>query len=366
MGSMNIRDIARLSGVGVSTVSRVLNNHPDVNAKTKQKVLRVMNEHNYMPNNSARNLKRIKSRTIGVVVKGITNPFFSPMLRVIEGELAQRGYAMFLTQADDFADEIHIAAELQMERRLEGIIFLGGIFQYSKERLSILKVPFVFATIQVSSDMEGECYSTISIDDTLEAYRATRYLLERGHRRIGILAGAFEEKSINRLRLEGYLKALGEYGIGYDEHIHKNCNFTYKGGYEAARSLLQETDVTAIFAISDVMAVGAMRAVLEAGKRIPEDIAIMGFDGLDLTEFTYPGITTVCQPSEQMALEAVTTVLDIIEQKGNHRHSVYPCQIIERGSTGWMEEKIDNGYKGEDLDREMGEHHDQGKGAVAP
>ena len=90
MGSMNIRDIARLSGVGVSTVSRVLNNHPDVNAKTKQKVLRVMNEHNYMPNNSARNLKRIKSRTIGVVVKGITNPFFSPMLRVIEGDVYKR------------------------------------------------------------------------------------------------------------------------------------------------------------------------------------------------------------------------------------------------------------------------------------
>ena len=81
--------------------------------------------------------------------------------------------------------------------------------------------------------IRDRCYSTISIDDTLEAYRATRYLLERGHRRIGILAGAFEEKSINRLRLEGYLKALGAYGIGYDEHIHKNCNFTYKGGYEA-------------------------------------------------------------------------------------------------------------------------------------
>ncbi|WP_262397604.1 LacI family DNA-binding transcriptional regulator [Zongyangia hominis] len=330
---MNIRDIAKLCGVGVSTVSRVLNDHPDVNEETKQKVLRVMREHNYVPNNSARNLKRIKSRTIGVVVKGITNPFFSPMIKVIEGELTRRGYAMFLSQADDYEDEIRKAAELQMERRLEGIIFLGGIFHYEKERLSLLEVPFVFATIQVSSDMEGNAYSTISIDDTYEAARATRYLLELGHRRIGVLAGAFEEQSINRLRLEGYLQALGEYGIHYDERLHKNCNFTYKGGYEAAGSLLRETDVTAIFAISDVMAIGAMKAALEMGKKIPEEVAILGFDGLDITAYTHPGISTVRQPSEQMALEAVTTVLDIIEQKSGHRHSVYPCQIIERGST---------------------------------
>lgn len=134
MDTVTIKDIARMCGVGVTTVSRAINNHPDINAETKAMVMQVIRENHYIPNNSARNLKRAASKTIAVLIKGITNPFFSKMLRVFEEETHKQKYSYILQHVDENQDEIEVAIELEKEKRLRGIVFLGGHFSYSEEK----------------------------------------------------------------------------------------------------------------------------------------------------------------------------------------------------------------------------------------
>ena len=152
MEEMTIKDIARLCGVGVSTVSRAINNHPDINPETKSKIMDVIKENGYIPNNSARNLKRTEAKSIAVMVKGMTNPFFSNMIKVMEEEIKKKKYSLVLHHVEFNEDEVDVALELVKEKRLRGIIFLGGYFSHSEEKLSKLNVPFILSTIGGAPD----------------------------------------------------------------------------------------------------------------------------------------------------------------------------------------------------------------------
>ena len=152
MDTITIKDVARLCGVGVSTVSRAINNHPDINEETKQKVLQVIKENHYIPNNSARNLKRSASKTIAVLIKGIDNPFFSGMIKIFEEEIQKKKYSFILHRVDEGEDEVDVAVELVKEKKLKGIIFLGGYFSHSQAKLDQLDVPFVLSTIAITDN----------------------------------------------------------------------------------------------------------------------------------------------------------------------------------------------------------------------
>ena len=335
-----IKDIARLCGVGVSTVSRAINNHPDINPETKEKILRTIEEYGYVPNNSARNLKRSDAKAIAVLVKGMSNLFFANMIEIIEGECKKKHYSMELSYIEADEDEVDMAQRLVKEKRLRGIIFLGGMFAHSEEKLKKLSVPFVFSTAgAIPENISKSLYSNIGVDDRRESRRMVDYLIGLGHRRIAIIVAEAEEgQSIGRLRLEGYYDALRESGIGVNPglvcHVsQKMIPFSMESGYLAAKKLLAGgEEFTALYAVADTLAIGAERALYEAGLSVPDDVSVSGYDGIELANYITPSLTTVRQPIEKMARETARLLFDIISGKRQHQHIVYEAELLERES----------------------------------
>lgn len=336
---ITIKDIAKKCGVGVSTVSRALNNHPDINPETKEMILKIVAESDFVPNNSARNLKRTDSKTIAILVKEIDNPFFATMMRVMEKEIRKKKYSFFIQHMGEQQDEVDAAMELVKEKRLRGIIFLGGDFHGKMERLERIKVPFVVSTAglpEIPSDCIG---SFVTIDDQEESRKAVDYLCKKGHKKIAILASDKKDTNIGCLRLEGYKAALKANKIPVQEKLiryldQKDTDYSMENGYRTMKALLEEkTEFTAVFAISDLMVIGACKALLEAGKRIPEDVAVAGFDGLSYTEFFEPSITTMAQPVEEIAGESVESLFEMIKTKESREGKYLPAELKERKST---------------------------------
>lgn len=188
---MTIKDIAKLADVSVSTVSRVLNDRPDVSEDSRRRVRAVIEAHRYVPNNSARDLVKIRSDAVGLVVRGVQNPFYTDIIHAIEQKLDASGYTMVMRQIPSGDDEIQCGAVMEKEKRLRGIIFLGGRSDYSPEEVSLLGVPYVCCSYTNSYGMlPPESYSSVSIADEQEAYRAVSELYKNGHRRIAVLTAA--------------------------------------------------------------------------------------------------------------------------------------------------------------------------------
>lgn len=339
METITIKDVARLSGVGVSTVSRAINNHPDINEETKAKIMETIREYNYVPNNSARNLKRSQSKTIAVLIKGISNPFFSKMLTVFEEEIQKKKYSFILQQVREQEDEIDVAIELIKEKRLKGIVFLGGFFTHSEEKLKQLNIPFVLSTIGLPEKFDDAGYSTVAVDDVKESYKMVDYLCGIGHRKIAIIAACEDDESIGKLRLEGYEKALKKHHIPLESELICRMkpdieSYSMENGYIVTKELLESgKKFTALYAISDSIAIGACKAIFDAGKRVPEDYSVAGFDGLDIAYYYQPAITTIWQPVEEMARESIHILFDIIRKKAPEQNIIFPAELVVRQST---------------------------------
>ncbi|MDU3350873.1 MAG: LacI family DNA-binding transcriptional regulator, partial [Clostridium sp.] len=217
---MNIRDIARIAGVGVSTVSRVINNHPDVKEQTRERVLEVIRENNYIPNNSARNLKKNNTNNIGVLIKGVFNPFFSEMLDSISKRISKAGYSMILEHHDYLSDdEMNNLISMIKEKRLQGVICLGGNFTDVKnDDFNAIDVPVVLTSINHKYGKEFSNFSSVSIDNEKSAYSATQYLINCGHKNIAIMLGDENDFGIGYLREAGYIKALNENNIEFNKN----------------------------------------------------------------------------------------------------------------------------------------------------
>lgn len=342
MEKLTIKDIAKICGVGVSTVSRAINNEPGINKETKNKILQVIKENNYIPNNSARNLKRSESKNIAVLIKGINNPFFSPMITVFEKEIKKRKYTFILQRVDENQDEIEVAIELEKEKRLKGIVFLGGYFSHSREKLEKLTVPFVLSTVGMSGKIEDMEYSSVAVDDVKESYKIVDYLCKLGHNKIAIISATSDDESIGKLRFEGYRKALYDNNIEFNQNLifylqNGNERYSMQSGYMAAKQFLHEKpDCTAIFAVTDIVALGACRAIMEEGYRIPEDFSVAGYDGLELSRYYTPSLTTIRQPVEEIALETLKVLFDLINRKGSSVHKVFAGELVTGESTKKM------------------------------
>lgn len=337
MEQITIKDIARICGVGVSTVSRALNNHPDINPETRQKIMDVVSEYDFVPNSSARNLKLTESNSIAILVKGMTNPFFTTMIKIMEEEIQRKKYSMEMRHVDSETDEVEVAIELVKEKKLKGIVFLGGYFNHSKEKLARIGVPFVLSTISTVGEYDGS-HSSVSVDDVAESYKMVDYLCKKGHKKIAILTAPTEDISIGKLRTKGYLDALKANGITpNDDWIVRadKCGdvYTMGNGYEMMKKLLKKGfDATAVYAISDTIAIGAIKALTEAGKRVPEDVSVAGFDGIEMGFYCTPAITTIRQPIEEMARETVKKLFDVIRHGAAHERKILDAELIERDS----------------------------------
>lgn len=332
----NIKDIALHCGVAISTVSRVLNNHPDVSEETREKVIRAVNELHYIPNTSARNLVRTSSDTIALLVKGVNNPFFAKLIKAIDREITLRGYTLELHHMDTSVDELRIGAQLTNERKLIGILFLGGRFNYSPQEMALINVPSVFCTYtNTFGTLDAGSFSSVAIDDKQAAMDAVNTLVSLGHRRIAILTDNQDDKSISELRFQGYKDALAAHGIPFDPNLVA-CTGTFSDMhaiYEATSRLIERDHTfTAIFAIADVIAIAAIKALSDHGRRVPDDCSVVAIDGLEISEYMLPTLTTLVQPAEEMGLTCAQTIIERIEHPGKNRQYTFETRLRPGGS----------------------------------
>ncbi len=333
---MTIKDIAKNCGVSVSTVSRVLNGHPDVSAPVRERVLGEMERSGYVPNYSARTLVRASSDAVGVVVRGNGNLFFASVLKAVASEIESHGYTMALHYIDSDADEIKAGAILEREKKLLGLLFLGGRFDYTPSELASIGVPFVCCSYtNCFGTLEDKDFSSVSIDDYRTAYRAVEELIRRGHRRIAAVIPGRHDRSISELRFNGYRDALKAYGLDCPPELIEETDgaFEMADAYAGTCRLLERTrDFTALFTISDTTGMAAMKALEDHGLRIPEDVSVISIDGLSVSEYAIPTLTTMVQPAEEIGREGVRILADMLKDPAGFRHILLETTLREGAS----------------------------------
>ena len=326
---MTIKDIARLSGCGVATVSRVLNQHPDVSEETRRRVLAVVEEYGFQPNNNAKHLKQQAGTGIIILVKGTQNMLFADLVERVQTLLQENDREAVVYYLDEDADEVAYALQLCRERKPIGILFLSGDVEMFGAKFQGISVPCVLLT-NTAGELEFENLSSITTDDGEAAAQVIDFLAERGHRRIGILGGNWVCSQISYRRLKGCEKTFARLGLPFDQERQcEPCRYSMGEAYAATLRLLERCpDLTAIFAVSDVMAMGTIRALRDLGKRVPEDISVVGFDGIAMANYSVPRLATVRQDTQRLAERGVDILLHNIERKNRPVHEVVPFQLI--------------------------------------
>ncbi len=331
-----IKDIAKLCNVSTSTVSRAINGESGINKETKARILEVIKEHNFVPNSSARDLKKIKSNTIALLVPAMKNLLFQEMFDRFGKELNRTEYSFSIHAYNH--NEIDVAIDLIKERKLKGIIFMGGDFNGYEEKKHYLTIPSVRCAGAELPDTSTYPGPSIAIDDEKESYRVTDYLCKKGHKKIAIIASFDSETSVAALRIKGYKRALKENGIEFDPAYVISTDpdiedFTMENGYATTRKLLRSgLDFTALFATSDALAIGAYKAMYDEGKKISEDYSIVGFDGIDLGNYLSPGLTTLTQPARFMVKSAINNMEKLWNGEAVEKRIVFEGMLTERGS----------------------------------
>lgn len=330
---MDIRDIAARSGYGVGTVSRVINDQPNVSDRARKRILAVMAECGYEPNSNARYLKMRSQTPVAAFVMGVGNRLFDDILGPLQASLAAEGEEVVVTYLDDDAREVRAAVDYQHARNPKAMVFLGGEPRYFAEAFHEIEVPSVLVT-NSAADLGFANLSSVTIDNEAAAGRAVAHLWERGHRRIGVLGGSRDENSVSAQRLRGVERALAERGARLDYgRDYEPCPFTEAGGYEAARRLLGRAgDLTAVFALGDAIAFGARRAAADAGLAVPDDLSLVGFDDISFSQFCVPRITTIRQDSALLAERSVRILLTSLHDGSPAAHEVVPFELVERES----------------------------------
>lgn len=332
---MTIKDIARESGYAVGTVSRVLNNHPDVSEKARQRVLAVVEKTGFILNTNAQNLKQTVSRSILVLVKGTHNELFAALVEQLQGLVKHSPYTLIVDFFDEDTDEVLRAVKLCAEKKPQGLLFLGGNADNFRRNFSRITVPAVLVTSS-AKELGFKNLSSVTTDDYAASVRAVQVLLDRGHRQIAIIGGRPSFSDVSGMRFAGGRAAFAQSGLPAENLVeYGQARFCYEEGYRAMRRVLSENpEVTAAYAIADVVAIGAMRAAQDAGKTVGRDISIIGFDGLTLGNFLMPRLTTVRQSVDRLAQEAADTLRAAIEQGAPARHVTVPFAVIEGESVG--------------------------------
>ena len=340
---MTIKDIARLSGCSVTTVSRVLNRHPDVSASTRRRVLAVVEQYGFSPNNNAKHLKQQAGTSIAVLVKGTQNILFADLVERIQALLRGSGRDAAVYYLDEDADEVAYAVQLCRERKPVGILFLGGDLELFQTGFGAITVPCVLLT-NSARELAFDNLSSLTTDDEDAAFQVIDFLLRRGHRSIGVLGGTWACSQISYRRLQGCRRAFDRRGVPFDpERQGEPCRYSLAEAYAATQRLLARSpDLTAIFAMSDVMAIGAIRALRDLGRRVPEDISVVGYDGVSIARYCVPRLTTVRQDTERLAERGVDILLRGIERGGRPVHEVIPFQLVEGESVAQLSREMGN------------------------
>ncbi|MBR3972514.1 MAG: LacI family DNA-binding transcriptional regulator [Oscillospiraceae bacterium] len=312
---MTIKDLSAQTGYSVGTVSRVLNNQPNVSEKARKAILDAAEQSGFQLNANAKQLKQSHSNIILVIVKGTSNGLFSGLVQALQTRMEGSGHPLVVDYIDEDRNEVRRAVQLCVEKKPQGVLFLGGNRENFLKDFPKIDIPCVLVT-DAADGMPFENLSSVSSDDRMAGRMAIEALAGLGHRRIAVIGGDRETSDTSRLRYQGCMDAFGEAGIPFDESLdYESVRFSHQDGYRAARNLLERgRKFTALFAMSDVMAIGAVRALQDAGLRVPEDISVMGFDGLEICDYTIPRLATIHQSIEELADHSIRMLRENIEK----------------------------------------------------
>jgi LacI family transcriptional regulator len=328
---VTIVDVAKRSGVSAATVSHVLNGTRFVSMSVKQRVLEAVEELGYQPNSLARSLRKKETQSLGLVLPDSVNQYFAEIFSGVEKAAYDKGYSVILcnTEGDETREKLYI--NVLRNKQVDGILFVSAgdhaqTFQFLLEN----KIPVAL----VDRDLPDLEIDTVTADNFQGGYLATKHLISLGHKRIACITGPAGIVPSGR-RIAGYRNALEEEDIRFDEQLICAGNFHAESGKLAASHLFESNPPSAIFAFNDLMAVGAIRAAAESKRNIPTDLALVGFDDIELSSFIQPSLTTIRQPKQEMGRLAVEMLISRIADPNTPIKKItLPVSIIKRESCG--------------------------------
>jgi DNA-binding LacI/PurR family transcriptional regulator len=319
---ITIRDVAERAGVSIQTISRVLNNRPDVSPETRQRIQATINELGYQPFTNARGLAAKRTYTLGLVTADFSDFWFSQVVTGAEQEAQEHGYCFLLGNSTcDPKDEPRFL-RLLTQRHVEGVLFVRANCENEHEHLLILK-EFGVPVVTTGHHLPETGLAMVDVDNISGGRKATEYLVGLGHTKIAMIAGPPDWKSVYD-RTQGYFQALQAAGIPVDPELVFEGSWLHRSGYEKARLLLERRKAfTAIFAHNDRIARGAIHALYEAGLKVPEDISVIGYDDIPEAEFSDPPLTTIRQPTAEIGQAATRLLIQMIEDS-----TIIPRQML--------------------------------------
>lgn len=331
MRIVTIRDVAKEAQVSISTVSRVLNDRLDVDPQTRSRVLQVVEKLHYVRNANAANLKQQHTDFAAVVLRGRRNLFLTDLAERILDIGRRQGQRFLIEIIDEKEDEFETVRALYRERKLSGCIFLGSNLQQHVHDFETFDLPCVFATVQAPF-LTGRQFSSVAVNSFDTGKAAVDRLIGLGHRKIALLGFFGPATNSTGQRLFGAQESLRRHGIPYEESLFEECDFTLPSAYAGMTAILsRRRDFTALFAISDVVAFGAMKALNDHGFNVPDDVSVIGMDGTEQAAYTVPSLSTYAQPADEIASESVRLLAAAMRgQKG--KHVLLPAQFIQGGS----------------------------------
>lgn len=326
---ITIQDIAKRAGVSNQTVSRVLNGKPDVAEDTRRRIEQIIDELSYVPSTAARSLRYQGTKTIGLIVPDNANPFFAEIARGVENAGFEAGYSVVLCNSNKSLQRELEHLRMLQAKQVDGIIFIASTTHIDQIR------PLVDSGIPVVMfyrDPGDLNVDTFKIDNERAGYIATEHLIDLGHKAIACIRPAFAESPSSK-RVLGYEEALTAHGLTWSEQLVRQGDNLLSGGEEAVHQLLNNgVEFTAIFASNDAMAIGAMRALCSRGYRIPEDVSVIGIDDIILASYVDPPLTTVAQPKQKAGEQAVTYLVERMENDriAGARTTILDIELVVR------------------------------------
>ncbi|WP_019393482.1 LacI family DNA-binding transcriptional regulator [Priestia filamentosa] len=331
---VTIKDVAEKAGVSKTTVSRYLNGMYDMMGEDIRKKIEItIKELKYEPNHLAQGLKSKKTKTIGLIIFNVLNPFSTKLIRGVEDVCRKRGYSLFLCNADNDSDlERKYITELY-HKQVDGIITATvGMNEDLYKKLAEEGFPMVF----VDRKMNEQFGDQVLTNNFEGAYNAVSYLCKLGHKRIAYLTASVQGVSNRQERLEGYKKALQDFDIDYNPLLVREVSLREGDGYKATIDLLQSLKPTAIFSMNDTLNLEAFKAIQGSGYKMPQDISFLGFDDTDWASITNPSMSVVAQPTYEIGVKVAETILKRIHAKRKTKFSttIFDTKLIVRNSSG--------------------------------
>ena len=330
---MTIKDLVRESGYSLGTVSRVLNNQPNVSEKARETILAVVKQSGFELNTNAQTLKQQKTNSILVVVKGTANEMFAALVERLQSLFSATAHPLIVNFIDENDNEVARAVQLCRERKPAGVLFLGGTNRNFTQSFEPIRVPAVVVTND-AAQLPFSNLSSVTTDDRKGAACAVEYLLRSGHSAIGVLGGDRTLSDTSFQRFEGCLEAFRRNGREFDEaRYYETGRYSYEFGYNGMKALLKKApEVTAVFAMADVIAIGAIRALYDEGLRVPEDLSVIGYDGLKIGGFYLPKLSTITQSVELLATRSFELLMACVDKEAPARHITVPFTLSCRES----------------------------------